>query len=123
MLLKSSKYVFSSMRHPSSWQFVLTICQIGIVPLVFDGIEPRDGTEITLAQKRKLGATSFEIPDSEDEDYGWQDDDDNALPRPPPQWQGSEDLILGQEPGADDSGGGTDDSEDDASAARVPFDD
>jgi len=50
--------------------------------------------------KRKLGQTELEVPDSEDdEDYGWADEDEAALPAPPPQWQGSEDLILGQDIG------------------------
>ncbi|KAL7922290.1 P-loop containing nucleoside triphosphate hydrolase protein [Trichoderma austrokoningii] len=48
-------------------------------------------------RKRKLGQTDLEVPDSDgdDEDYDWVDDDD-ALPPPPSQWQGSEDLILGE---------------------------
>ncbi|KAM0338339.1 hypothetical protein ACHAPU_011355 [Fusarium lateritium] len=51
-------------------------------------------------QKRKLGQTELEVPDSEDdEDYGWADEDEAAMPAPPPQWQGSEDLILGQDIG------------------------
>lgn len=50
--------------------------------------------------KRKLGQTDLEVPDSEDdEDYGWADEDEAAMPAPPPQWQGSEDLLLGQEIG------------------------
>ncbi|QPC63954.1 hypothetical protein HYE67_006185 [Fusarium culmorum] len=50
--------------------------------------------------KRKLGETELEVPDSEDdEDYGWADEDEAAMPAPPPQWQGSEDLILGQDVG------------------------
>ncbi|KAF5540274.1 DNA repair rhp55 [Fusarium mexicanum] len=51
-------------------------------------------------RKRKLGQTELEVPDSEDdEDYGWADEDEAAMPAPPPQWQGSEDLILGQDIG------------------------
>lgn len=51
-------------------------------------------------QKRKLGQTGFEVPDSEDdEDYGWGEEDEAALPAPPPQWQGSEDILLGQDIG------------------------
>jgi hypothetical protein len=46
--------------------------------------------------KRKLGDTELEIADSEEEDYGWEDDDAPDLPHLPPQWQGSEDLLLGQ---------------------------
>ncbi|KAF5236155.1 hypothetical protein FANTH_11403 [Fusarium anthophilum] len=50
--------------------------------------------------KRKLGQTELEVPDSDDdEDYGWADEDEAAMPAPPPQWQGSEDLILGQDIG------------------------
>lgn len=82
------------------------------MPLDYDGLEPTDATAYTRAQKRKLDDTGFEVPDSEDEDYGWQDDDDNALPRPPPQWQGSEDLLLGQNPDADADDDQADDSED-----------
>ncbi|KZZ99557.1 Circadian clock protein KaiC/DNA repair protein RadA [Moelleriella libera RCEF 2490] len=54
--------------------------------------------------KRKLGHADFEVPDSEDdENYGWADDDESTLPAPPPQWQGSEDTLLGQDVGqADD---------------------
>jgi hypothetical protein len=52
--------------------------------------------------KRKLGQTDFEIPDSDDEDYGWGDEDDATLPPQPSQWQGSEDLILGQDVGHSD---------------------
>lgn len=50
--------------------------------------------------KRKLGQTDLEVPDSDDdEDYGWADEDEDALPPPPSQWQGSEDLILGENAG------------------------
>lgn len=53
--------------------------------------------------KRKLGQTELEVPDSEDEeDYGWDEGDDATLPPPPPQWQGSEDIILGQDVGHSD---------------------
>lgn len=48
----------------------------------------------TPAQKRKLEETGFEVLDSEDE-YGWGEEDNSALPGQPPQWQGSEDIILG----------------------------
>ena len=59
--------------------------------------------------KRKLGQTDLEVPDSEDdEDYGWADDDETALPAPPPQWQGSEDILLGTELAQDDDGGNED---------------
>ncbi|PHH87465.1 hypothetical protein CDD83_8842 [Cordyceps sp. RAO-2017] len=64
-------------------------------------------------RKRKLGQTELEVPDSEDEgdegeddDYGWAGEDEEALPAPPPQWQGSEDILLGQEVGRGGGGGG-----------------
>jgi hypothetical protein len=58
----------------------------------------------TLPQKRKFEDTGFEIPDSDDEDYGWEQDDEEELPPPPPQWQGSED-ILGPGMGLDEEEG------------------
>lgn len=55
---------------------------------------------VARGPKRKLGQTELEVPDSEDdEDYGWADEDEDALPPPPSQWQGSEDLILGKDAG------------------------
>ncbi|RAL58083.1 hypothetical protein DID88_009696 [Monilinia fructigena] len=45
-------------------------------------------------QKRKR--EEFEIPDSDDEDdedYGWAEEDEE-LPPMPPQWQGSEDILV-----------------------------
>ncbi|KPM35607.1 hypothetical protein AK830_g10965 [Neonectria ditissima] len=69
-----------------------------------DGVAkvPYDATQSIemTGQKRKLGQTGLEVPDSEDdENYGWGDGDDAAMPAPPPQWQGSEDIILGQDVG------------------------
>ena len=68
----------------------------------------------TAAQKRKLGDTEFEVPDSDDEDYGWQNDDDGAMPAPPPQWQGSEDILLGTHPESGDEVGDSDADVDDS---------
>jgi hypothetical protein len=51
-------------------------------------------------QKRKIAETDLEIPDSEgedDEDYGWAEEDEEDIPAMPPQWQGSEDILV---PGA-----------------------
>lgn len=45
--------------------------------------------------KRKLGETDFEVADSEEE-YGWDDEDSTQLPPNPSQWQGSEDILIGQ---------------------------
>jgi len=71
---------------------------------------------LTLSRphKRKLSATDLEIPDSEgedDEDYGWAEEDEEDIPAMPPQWQGSEDILVpppgelegdGDDPGEDD---------------------
>ena len=69
-------------------------------------------------RKRKLGQTELEVPDSEDdEDYGWAEEDEAAMPAPPPQWQGSEDILLGQEVGRseeDSDGHGNSEGEDSA---------
>ncbi|KAI1118717.1 P-loop containing nucleoside triphosphate hydrolase protein [Nemania sp. NC0429] len=61
-----------------------------------------NGSSLTLAtntrhQKRKFAQSDFEIADSEGEDYGWEDEDEAEMPNMPPQWQGSEDLLLGVE--------------------------
>ncbi|KAH8172927.1 rad51 domain-containing protein [Sarocladium implicatum] len=77
--------------------------QIGtgqLVPIQLDSNEASTRLAGVTQQKRKLGQTGFEVPDSEDdEDYGWGDEDEAALPAPPPQWQGSEDILLGQDIG------------------------
>ncbi|KAG6009583.1 hypothetical protein E4U21_001950 [Claviceps maximensis] len=71
------------------------------------------GSAILTQRKRKVDETDLEVPDSEDdEDYGWADEDDSALPQPP-QWQGSEDILLGQELGRSDE-----EVEDDCESAR-----
>ena len=56
-----------------------------------------ESLSLPLPQKRKLGATDLEIPDSDaedDEDYGWAEEDEEDVPPPPPQWQGSEDILV-----------------------------
>ncbi|KAI1162435.1 P-loop containing nucleoside triphosphate hydrolase protein [Nemania serpens] len=60
-----------------------------------------NGPSLTLAtnarhQKRKFAQSDFEIADSEGEDYGWEYEDEAEMPNMPPQWQGSEDLLLGR---------------------------
>ena len=58
---------------------------------------PQDTSLPSLPQKRQLAATDFEIPDSEgedDEDYGWAEEDEEDMPPMPPQWQGSEDILI-----------------------------
>lgn len=68
---------------------------------------------ILMRHKRKLDETDLEVPDSEDdEDYGWAEEDESTLPQPP-QWQGSEDLLLGQELGRSDE-----EREDDCESTR-----
>ncbi|KAL2279514.1 hypothetical protein FJTKL_13390 [Diaporthe vaccinii] len=73
--------------------FAFSIDSTGLAPAQFDG---HAASSTTTGPKRKLGETGFEVADSEDEDYGWQEKDSSLLPGMPPQWQGSEDLILGQ---------------------------
>lgn len=63
-------------------------------------VQPPGAISSTPAPKRKLDETGFEVPDSEDE-YGWAEEDCTLLPGRPPQWQGSEDLILGTRPDGD----------------------
>lgn len=51
-------------------------------------------TPQNIPQKRKR---SMEVPDSEgedDEDYGWAEEDEEDVPVMPPQWQGSEDILI-----------------------------
>ncbi|KAH8764249.1 P-loop containing nucleoside triphosphate hydrolase protein [Diaporthe sp. PMI_573] len=73
--------------------FAFSIDSTGLAPAEFDG---HAASSTLSGPKRKLGETGFEVADSEDEDYGWQEKDSSLLPGMPPQWQGSEDLILGQ---------------------------
>ncbi|KXH31996.1 hypothetical protein CSIM01_02548 [Colletotrichum simmondsii] len=59
--------------------------------------------------KRKLAEAGLEVPDSEedDEEYGWAREDESALPGPPPQWQGSEDILLGTQAAESEDDGGS----------------
>ncbi|KAG6041383.1 hypothetical protein E4U41_004687 [Claviceps citrina] len=69
----------------------------GVTGVDYDGKDTSAEPAIAHQPKRKLDETDLEVPDSEDdEDYGWADEDEGALPQPP-QWQGSEDILLGQE--------------------------
>ncbi|KAL1861278.1 hypothetical protein Daus18300_008953 [Diaporthe australafricana] len=72
--------------------FAFSIDSTGLAPAQFDG---HFASSTSPGPKRKLDETGFEVPDSEDEDYGWQEKDSSLLPGMPPQWQGSEDLIIG----------------------------
>ncbi|PHH69169.1 hypothetical protein CDD82_7950 [Ophiocordyceps australis] len=93
------------------------VCTFGVQPSGTINIEcdattahPTGPANLVRPKKRKLGQTELEVPDSDDEDYGWADEDEEALPPPPPQWQGSEDILLGH--GSDASDGGDGDSAD-----------
>jgi hypothetical protein len=82
----------------TSTQHGLEEVQLADTDAILDG-----GILATPSRKRKAD----EIRDSEDEDdlegsdedYGWAEEDDGELPPPPPQWQGSEDILV---PGADE---------------------
>ncbi|KAI1800259.1 P-loop containing nucleoside triphosphate hydrolase protein [Daldinia bambusicola] len=78
----------------------------GLVGVGLDGNQASLPLSPTSRHKRKLGQTDFEVADSEGEDYGWEDEDELEMPRMPPQWQGSEDILLGQ--GEEDDDGQTD---------------
>ncbi|KAI3329224.1 hypothetical protein HD806DRAFT_276974 [Xylariaceae sp. AK1471] len=80
------------------------ICNGGLAELDLQTDQP----SLALAtksyrQKRKFHESDFEIADSEGEDYGWEDDDEAEMPSMPPQWQGSEDLLLGRAEEEDDN--------------------
>jgi hypothetical protein len=71
----------------------------------YSGSQASLGLSGSPRRKRKLGETGLEdeVADSEGEDdYGWHDDEEDALPSMPPQWQGSEDLLIGQHDGDGD---------------------
>ncbi|KAI1298954.1 P-loop containing nucleoside triphosphate hydrolase protein [Xylaria venustula] len=94
-------------RDTSELVLPFEICNGGLV-----GLDP-EPSQASLAfatnrrrQKRKFDGNDYEIADSEGEDYGWEDEDEADMPDMPPQWQGSEDLLLGR--GYDD-----DDDDDD----------
>ncbi|KAK1988919.1 P-loop containing nucleoside triphosphate hydrolase protein [Colletotrichum cereale] len=87
----------------------------GVVGVHYDTSQPSVLVSNTPRAKRKLTEAGLEVPDSEEEDdeeYGWVQEDDAALPGPPPQWQGSEDLLLGtQAAESDEDGNGDGDCE------------
>ncbi|KAK1465469.1 hypothetical protein CCUS01_07587 [Colletotrichum cuscutae] len=69
----------------------------GLVGVRYDTSQPSVFLPTAPRAKRKLAEAGLEVPDSEedDEEYGWAREDESALPGPPPQWQGSEDILLG----------------------------
>ena len=79
----------------------------GLVEERYTVISPRWARTI---YKRKLDETDLARVDharrpKEDDNYGWDEELANSLPQMPPQWQGSEDIMLGHH---------YDDDEDDA---------
>ncbi len=74
--------------------------QSGLVPVECDDTQQSRTLTSTPAQKRKIEDTDFEIADSDDEAYAWDDDED--LPPMPSQWQGSEDILLVRKPESDE---------------------
>lgn len=83
--------------------------QAGLFPVEYDDPEQTP----TRPVKRKVGDAGLEIADSDDDDYGWDPEDEDHLPPEPPQWQGSEDLIVGTQRSDDegDAGGEGGDNE------------
>ncbi|KAK6081047.1 rad55 protein [Seiridium cupressi] len=75
--------------------FAFDINDKGLISVAHDGRQLSVLMTSTSHSKRKLGETDFEIANSEEE-YGWEDEDSTQLPPNPSQWQGSEDLLVGQ---------------------------
>ncbi|CAH0048722.1 unnamed protein product, partial [Clonostachys solani] len=97
------------MEHVSAF----SVSGYGVASACYDGGGRRSSGIAPMTQhKRKRGNTDFEVPDSEDdEDYGWANEDEAHLPAPPSQWQGSEDILLGQAVGRSDDGSDWDEDE------------
>ncbi|KAH8195774.1 hypothetical protein TruAng_010048 [Truncatella angustata] len=76
--------------------FAFEIYEDGIVSVIHDVTQASVILSSTPHPKRKLGETEFEIADSEDEEYGWDNEDSAQLPPNPSQWQGSEDILIGR---------------------------
>ncbi|KAK2040342.1 P-loop containing nucleoside triphosphate hydrolase protein [Colletotrichum somersetense] len=96
----------------------------GVVGVHYDTSQPSVLVSSNAPRaKRKLVETGLEVPDSEEEDddeeYGWAQEDDAALPGPPPQWQGSEDLLLGTQAVGSEEDGDNDDTGDEAEVERA----
>ncbi|CAK7230352.1 hypothetical protein SEUCBS140593_007559 [Sporothrix eucalyptigena] len=69
------------------------VTETGVYEEHYTAVPPRSSTSI---YKRKFGDTELDARIGDDDDYGWDNDDDDDLPNMPPQWQGSEDILLGQ---------------------------
>ncbi|KAI0386058.1 P-loop containing nucleoside triphosphate hydrolase protein [Hypomontagnella monticulosa] len=89
--------------------FAFNIQKDGLVSVDLAGDQASLPASPSPHLKRKLNQTDFEVADSEGEDYGWEDEDESEMPNMPPQWQGSEDILLGQaeddEPQTDEESG------------------
>lgn len=97
--------------------------QTGLSAMKYDSSQQSLTLSATPANKRKLGETEFDGPGSDDEEYGWQGDDDGAMPAPPPQWQGSEDILIGQRRDSGDEVGDSDadlDDDDEDELLAIP---
>ncbi|KAF3767635.1 hypothetical protein M406DRAFT_41369 [Cryphonectria parasitica EP155] len=82
--------------------YAFEIESTGLIPVDYNETQAEGAVAYTTAQKRKLAEAGFELPESEEDEYGWREEDDSALPGPPPQWQGSEDILLGKHPERED---------------------
>ncbi|KAK8079841.1 hypothetical protein PG997_007659 [Apiospora hydei] len=96
--------------------FAFDIQKNGFVAVPYDAGQPPMYLSSHARPKRKLGDTNFEVADSEEEDYGWDAEDTDAIPAMPPQWQGSEDILIGQH---DEDGNRLDEASDAASDASI----
>ncbi|TQN73012.1 DNA repair protein rhp55 [Colletotrichum shisoi] len=94
----------------------------GVIGVRYDTSQKSVLLSKTPRAKRKVAEAGLEVPDSDedDEEYGWVQEDDAALPGPPPQWQGSEDLLLGtQAAESEEDGDGDDDDKEKGEEAAV----
>ncbi|KAK1635138.1 P-loop containing nucleoside triphosphate hydrolase protein [Colletotrichum phormii] len=82
----------------------------GVVGVQYDTSQPSVFLPAAPRAKRKLAEAGLEVPDSEedDEEYGWAREDESTLPGPPPQWQGSEDILLGTQAAESEDDGSSD---------------
>ncbi|KAK8106255.1 hypothetical protein PG999_009614 [Apiospora kogelbergensis] len=94
--------------------FAFDIQTNGFVAIPYDAAQPEVYLSSHARPKRKLGDTNFEEPNSDEEDYGWEPEDTDDIPAMPPQWQGSEDILVGQH---DEEGNRLDEASDAASDA------
>ncbi|SPN98594.1 related to DNA repair protein rhp55 [Cephalotrichum gorgonifer] len=96
--------------------FAFQVGKTGLLPVDYD-IADRQSQVEDRSVKRKFGDVRREIPDSDDE-YGWDSEDEAHLPPEPPQWQGSEDLIVGTQRSGSESSGEEDADEEGGDAAE-----